>query len=147
MGNKGTLLDLRPAVKTPVAMTSLADEILFIADTGTRKLIEVKVEKADFKLQCHSRTVIKFKDNVSPNGLCVIKNRQKLLLADSDPAGGILMINLDDSTTTQLLQNESSLCCQIHGVSLSGQSVVFTDTKSHLVKRFSRNGPILNELM
>ena len=61
VGNKGTLLDLQPAVKTPVAMTSLADEILFIADTGTRKLIEVKVEKADFKLQCHSRTVIKLR--------------------------------------------------------------------------------------
>ena len=146
-GNKGTLLDLQPAVKTPAVMTSLVDKILFIAGTGTRRLIEVKVEKADFKLQCHSRTVIKFKDNVSPNGLCVIKNGQKFLLADSGPAGGILMINLDDSTTTQLLQNEISLCCQICGASLSGQSVVFRDTKSHSVKRFSCNGPILNELM
>lgn len=35
------------------------------------------------------------------------------------------------------------MCCQIHGVSLSGQSVVFTDTKSHSLKRFSLNGPSL----
>ena len=74
-------------------MTSLADEILFISDTGTRILVEIKVKKADFKLQCHSRTVIKFKDNISPTGLCVIKGS----------AGGILMINFDNSTTTTTL--------------------------------------------
>ncbi|KAJ7384305.1 hypothetical protein OS493_022410 [Desmophyllum pertusum] len=40
--NKGTKLDLEPCVKTPVAMTSLADEIIFIADTGTRRLDNVQ---------------------------------------------------------------------------------------------------------
>ncbi|KAJ7361973.1 hypothetical protein OS493_014624 [Desmophyllum pertusum] len=44
--NKGTKLDLEPCVKTPVAMTSLADEILFIADTGTRRLVEVRSRKS-----------------------------------------------------------------------------------------------------
>lgn len=51
--SKGTKLDLEPSVKTPVAMTSLADEILFLADTGTKRLLEVRVEKADFKLDCY----------------------------------------------------------------------------------------------
>ena len=45
-------------MKTPVAVTSFADEILFIADTGTKRLVEVRVEKADFKLECHVRTVM-----------------------------------------------------------------------------------------
>lgn len=54
------------------------------------------------------------------------------------------MINLEDSTTTQLLQDGSTLCCQIHGVSSSGQSVLFTDTKSHSVKQFFLHGPILD---
>ncbi|KAL9976598.1 hypothetical protein ACROYT_G013919 [Oculina patagonica] len=35
---KGTELKLETSVKTLVAMTSLGDEILFIADTGTKKL-------------------------------------------------------------------------------------------------------------
>ena len=51
--SKGTKLDLEPCVKTPVAMTSLADEILFIADIGTMRLVEIRVEKVDFKLECH----------------------------------------------------------------------------------------------
>ena len=40
-------------MKTPVAMTSCADEILFIADTENKKLVEVRVERADFKLKCN----------------------------------------------------------------------------------------------
>lgn len=46
VSRKGTLLDLQPAVKTAVVMTSLADEILFIVDTGTKRLVKVRVEKA-----------------------------------------------------------------------------------------------------
>ena len=68
--SKGTKLDLEPSVKTPVAMTSLADEIIFLADTETRRLFEVRVEKADCKLDCYMRTVMNFKDNVNPTGLC-----------------------------------------------------------------------------
>ena len=48
---QGTKLDQEPRLKTPVAMTSCADEILFIGDTENKKLVEVKVERADFKLQ------------------------------------------------------------------------------------------------
>ena len=51
--SKGTKLDLEPSVKTPVAITSLPDEILFLANTGTKRLLEVRVEKADFKLDCY----------------------------------------------------------------------------------------------
>ena len=61
--SKGTKLDLEPSVKTPVAIKSLPDEILFLADTGTKRLLEVRVEKADFKLDCYLRTVMNFKDN------------------------------------------------------------------------------------
>ena len=61
--SKGTKLDLEPSVKTPVATTSLPDEILFLADTGTKRLLEVRVEKADFKLDCYLRTVMNLKDN------------------------------------------------------------------------------------
>ena len=61
--SKGTKLDLEPSVKTPVAITSLPDEIIFLADTGTKRLLEVRVEKADFKLDCYRRTVMNFKDN------------------------------------------------------------------------------------
>lgn len=68
--SKGTKLDLEPSVKTPVAMTSLADEILFLADTGTKRLFEARVEKANFKLDCYMRTVMKFKDNVNSTRLC-----------------------------------------------------------------------------
>ena len=57
--SEGTKLDLEPRVKTPVAMTSLADEILFIADTGTMRLVKIRVGKVDFKLECHMRTVMK----------------------------------------------------------------------------------------
>ena len=135
--SKGTKLDMEPSVKTPVAMTSLANEILFLADTGSKRLFEVRVEKADFKLDCYMRTVMNFKDKVNPTGLCVIEGQQKLLLADSGTDGGLLVVNLADGTTLQLLQNGSPKCCQIHGVCLSGQSVIFTDTKSHTLKRFS----------
>lgn len=142
--SKGTKLDLEPCVKTPVAVTSFADEILFIADTGTKRLVEVRVEKADFKLECHVRTVMNLKDNVNPTGLCVIEGQQKLLLADSGIFGGLLVINLEDGTTQQLLKNGSTLCSQIHGVSLNGHSVIFTDTKSHTLKRFSLEASVLD---
>ena len=142
--SKGTKLDLEPCVKTPVAVTSFADEILFIADTGTKKLVEVRVEKADFKLECYVRTVMNLKDNVNPTGLCVIEGQQKLLLADSGTFGGLLVINLEDGTTQQLLKKGSTLCSQIHGVSLSGHSVIFTDTKSHTLKRFSLEASVLD---
>lgn len=56
--SKGTELELETSVKTPVAMTSLGDEILFIADTGTKKLFEVRVEKDDFKLGRYMRIVL-----------------------------------------------------------------------------------------
>ena len=142
--SKGTKLDLEPCVKTPVAVTSFAGEILFIADTGTKRLVEVRVEKADFKLECHVQTVVNLKDNVNPTGLCVIEGQQKLLLADSGTFGGLLVINLEDGTTQQLLKNGSTLCSQIHGVSLSGHSVIFTDTKSHTLKRFSLEASVLD---
>jgi len=142
--SKGTKLDLEPSVKTPVAMTNVADEILFLADTGTKRLFEVRVKKADFKLDCYTRTVMNFKDNVDPTGLCVIEGQQKLLLADSGTDGGLLAVNLEDGTTLQLLQNGSPKCCQIHGVCLSGQSVIFTDTKSHTLKRFSLEVALLD---
>ena len=105
--SKGTKLDLEPSVKTPVTKTSLADEILFLADTGTKRLLEVRVEKADFKLDCYMGTVMNFKDNANPTGLCIIEGQQKLLLADSGTDGGLLVVNLEDGTTLQLLQNES----------------------------------------
>ena len=56
-------------------------------------------------------------------------------------------------TTLQLLQNGSSECCQIHGVCLGlglglglvgGQSVIFTNTKSHTLKRFSLEAALLD---
>ena len=60
--------------------------ILFIADTGNKKLAEVLtsyyVERADFKLECNVRTVMNLKENVNPTGLCVVEGQQKLLLAD-----------------------------------------------------------------
>ena len=62
---QGTKLDQEPCLKTPVAMTSCADEILFIADTENKKLIEVRVERADFKLECNVRTVMNLKENVN----------------------------------------------------------------------------------
>ena len=37
--SKRTKLDLEPCLKTPVAITSCADEILFIADTRNKKLV------------------------------------------------------------------------------------------------------------
>lgn len=139
--SKGTKLELQETnVKTPVVMTSLGDEILFIADTGTKKLVEVRVEKDDFKLSCYTRTVLDLNDNVNPTGLCVIDGQQKLLLADSGTHGGLLVVNLEDGTTLQLLRNGSATCSQIHGVCFSDQSVIFTDTKSHSLKRFSLDG-------
>lgn len=144
MTSKGTKLDLESCVKTPVAMTSLADEILFIADTETMRLVELRVEKVDFKLECHVRSVMNLKDDINPTGLCVIEGQQKLLLADSRTFGGLLVINLEDGTTQQLLQNGSTLCCQIHGVNLSGHSVIFTDTKSQKLKRFSLEASLLD---
>ena len=114
--SKGTKLDLEPSVKTPVAMTSLAGEILFLNDTGTKRLFQVRVEKADFKLDCYMPMVMNFEDNVNPKGLCVIEGQQKLLLADSGTDGGLLVVNLEDGTTLQLLQNGSLKCCKIHGV-------------------------------
>ena len=94
MTNKGTKLDLEPYLKTPVAMTSCADEILFIADTGNKKLVEVRVERADFKQECNVRTVMNLKENVNPTGLCVVEGQQKLLLADFGTFGGLVVLNL-----------------------------------------------------
>lgn len=76
--------------------------------------------------------------------MCVIERQQKLLLADSGTFGGLLVINLEDGTTQQLLKNGSTLCSKIHGVSLSGHSVIFTDTKSHTLKRFSLEASVLD---
>ena len=84
------------------------------------------------------------KDDVNPTGLCVIEGQQKLLLADSGTFGGLLVINLEDGTTQQLLQNGSTLCCQIHRVSLSGHSIIFKDTKSQKLKRFSLEASVLD---
>ena len=123
-------------------MTSLADEILFLADTWAKRLFEVRVEKADFKLDCYMPMFMNFEDNVNPKGLCVIEDQQKLLLADSGTDGGLLVVNLEDGTTLQLLQNGSPKCCQIHGVCLSGQSVIFTDTKSHVETVHSRSSSL-----
>ena len=103
MTSKGTKLDLEPSLKTPVAMTSCADEILFIADTGNKKLVEVRVEGADFKLECNVQTVMNLKENINPTGLCVIEGQLKLLLADSGTFGGLVVLNLQDGTTKQLL--------------------------------------------
>ena len=114
--SKRTKLDLEPCLKTPVAITSCADEILFIADTRNKKLVEVRVERADFKLKCNMRTVMNLKENVNPTGLCVIEGQQKLLLADSGTFGGLVVLNLEDGTTQQLLRNRSTLCSQIHGL-------------------------------
>ena len=94
MTNKVTKLDLEPYLKTPVAMTSCADEILFIADTGNKKLVEVRVERADFKQECNVRTVMNLKENVNPTGLCVVEGQQKLLLADFGTFGGLVVLNL-----------------------------------------------------
>ena len=94
MTNKVTKLDLEPYMKTPVAMTSCADEILFIADTGNKKLVEVRVERADFKQECNVRTVMNLKENVNPTGLCVVEGQQKLLLADFGTFGGLVVLNL-----------------------------------------------------
>ena len=120
------------------------DEILFIADTGNRKLVEVRVEKADYKMSCHMRTAMKFKDDVNPTGLCATEGQQKFLLADSGTSGGLLVLSLKDGTTVQLLTNESALCRQIHGVALAGESIIFTDTKSHSLKRFRFDTSILD---
>ena len=50
--------------------------------------------------------------------------------------------------TARFLNGERHLfcrdCCQIHGVCLSGQSVIFTDTKSHALKRFSFEAALLD---
>lgn len=67
-----------------------------------------------------------------------------MLLADSRTDRGLLVVNLEDGTTLQLLQNGSPKCCQIHGVCLSGQSVISTDTKSHTLKWFSLEVALLD---
>ena len=64
-------------------MTSCADEILFIANTENKKLVEARVERADFKLECNVRMVMNLKENVNPIGLCIIEGQQKLLPTDS----------------------------------------------------------------
>ena len=68
--------------------------ILFIADTGNKKLAEVRVERADFKLECNVRTVMNLKENVNPTGLCVVEGQQKLFLADFGTFGGLVVLNL-----------------------------------------------------
>ena len=92
--SKGTKLDLEPCLTTLVTMTSYADEILFIADTGNKKLAEVTVKRADFKPECIVRTVMNLKERVNPTGLCVVEGQQKLLLADSGTSGGLVVLNL-----------------------------------------------------
>ena len=57
-------------------MTSCADEILFIADTENKKLVEVRVERADFKLKCNMWTVMNLKENINPTELYVIEGQQ-----------------------------------------------------------------------
>ena len=94
--------------------------ILFIADTENKKLAEVRVERADFKLECNVRTVMNLKENVNPTGLCVVEGQQKLLLADSETFGGLV------------------------GVSLNCHSVIFTDTTSHTLKRLSLEASVLD---
>ena len=112
--SKGTKFDLEPSFKTPVAITSLPDEILFLADTGTKRLLEVRVEKADFKLDRYLRTVMNFKDNHGQSNR-IVHHRRPAEIAD----GGLLVVNLKMVLTTlQLLQNGSPECCQIHGVCL-----------------------------
>ena len=41
-------------------------------------------------------------------------------------------------------KNGSTLCSQIHGVSLNCHSVIFTDTTSHTLKRFSLEASVLD---
>ncbi|KAJ7384375.1 hypothetical protein OS493_022488 [Desmophyllum pertusum] len=50
-----------------------------------------------------------FNSNVNPTRLCVIEGQQKLLPADSGTVGGLLMLNLEDGTALQLLQNGTSV--------------------------------------
>ena len=135
MTSKGTKLDLEPCLKTPVAMTSYADEILFIADTGNNKLVEVRVERADFKLECNVRTVMNLKENVNPTGLCVTEGQQKLFLADSGTFGGLVVLNLE---------TEVPCAAKIYGVSLNCHSVIFTDITSHTLKPFSLEASVLD---
>ena len=92
--SKGTKVDLEPCLTTLVTMTSYADEILFIADTGNKKLAEVRVKRADFKPECNVRTVMNLRERVNPTGLCVVEGQQKLLLADSGTSGGLVVLNL-----------------------------------------------------
>ena len=94
MISKGTKVDLEPCLTTPMTMTSYADEILFIADNGNKKLAEVRVKRADFKPECNLRTVMNLKERVNPTGLCVVEGQQKLLLADSGTSGGLVVLNL-----------------------------------------------------
>ena len=94
MTSKGTKLDLEPCLRTPVTMTSYADEILFIAYTGSKKVAEVRVERADFKPKCNVRTVMNLEENVNPTELCVVEDQQKLSLADSGIFGGLVVLNL-----------------------------------------------------
>ena len=84
------------------------------------------------------------KENINPTEMCVIEGQQKLLLADSGTFEGLVVLNLKDDTTQQLLRNGSKLCSQIQGVSLNCHSVIFTDTTSHALRRFSLEAPDLD---
>ena len=93
MTSKGIKLDLEPCLKTLVTMTSCPDEILFVIDSGNKKLAKVRVKRADFKPECNVRTVMNLKENVNLTGLCVVEGQQKLLLVDSGTFGGLVVLN------------------------------------------------------
>ena len=111
-------------------MKSFPDDIVILADSKIKRLVKVRVEKADFKLECYMCTIMNFKEKVHPTGLCAIEAQQKLLLADSGTDGGLLVISLKDGTTLKLLQNGSNVCYQIRGLCLRSQSVVFVAAQS-----------------
>ena len=91
MTSKGIKLDLEPCLKTLVTMTSCPDEILFVIDSGNKKLAKVRVKRADFKPECNVRTVMNLKENVNLTGLCVVEGQ--LLLVDSGTFGGLVVLN------------------------------------------------------
>ena len=117
------------------------ENILFVADAGIGKVLQLLVEECNLKLKAKASSLFTLPNGTSsiPTSLCYDANQ--LWLAHFSDNGGICSFQFSESVLQSKVKNGSQKCKRVYGVAPLPQSrIVFSDINNFQHKSIDQDG-------
>ena len=128
-------LEVDISFKAPRAIC-VHGNILFVADAGICKVLQLLVEESNLKLKAKASSLFTL-----PNGTSSTYNANQLWLADFSDNGGIYSFQFSESMLQLTVKNGSQECKRVYGVAPLPQSrIIFSDIDNFQIKSIDQDG-------